>query len=123
MTNFVNMTQHAINIVNNNMTIPFVIEPSGETIRLNEEWNVAKTEGASVSVRLNLENGGIFHLPVLVCKYTASGELPEKVEGTIYIVSAMVAKAYPYREDFLIPAKTVRDENGRIIGCEHLARI
>ena len=66
MTNFVNMTAHPINIVNDNMTIPFVIEPSGETIRLDEEWSVATTQGASVSVRLNLENGGIFHLPILV---------------------------------------------------------
>lgn len=123
MTNFVNMTAHPINIVNDNMTIPFVIEPSGETIRLDEEWSVATTQGASVSVRLNLENGGIFHLPILVCKYTASGKLPEKVEGTIYIVSAMVAKAYPYREDFLIPAKMVRDHNGHICGCESLAHV
>jgi len=122
MTNFVNMTAHPINIMNDNMTIPFVIEPSGEVIRLDEEWGVAQT-GTVESVELNLENGGIFNLTILNCKYTASGNLPEKVEGTVYIVSAMVANAYPYREDFLIPAKMVKDHNGRICGCESLAHV
>jgi len=114
------MTAHPINIMNDNMTIPFVIEPSGEVIRLDEEWsNRANDE----SVELNLENGEIFNLTIMHCKYTASGNIPEKVEGTVYIVSAMVANAYPYREDFLIPAKMVKDHNGRIRGCQALAHV
>ena len=43
--------------------------------------------------------------------------LPEYEFGQFYIVSQLVKSALPDREDLLVPAEVVRDENGNIIGC------
>lgn len=48
--------------------------------------------------------------------------LPDEVEGTVYIVSALVAKAIPGRRDLYSPAGLIRDENGNVIGCRGLCR-
>ena len=50
--------------------------------------------------------------------------LPETEEGTFYIVSRIVAEAVKgKREDCFIVSETIRDEEGRIIGCKSLGRI
>ncbi|MFC0903824.1 hypothetical protein ACFHWD_03850 [Clostridium sp. MT-14] len=49
--------------------------------------------------------------------------LPEPQPDTIFVVSSIVAQAAQNRDDLFIPDDTVRDENGRIIGCRALARI
>ena len=43
-------------------------------------------------------------------------DLPDEVEGTYYIVSAMVRNFLPKRKDLLSPGPAHRDEEGRIIG-------
>ena len=48
---------------------------------------------------------------------------PPIQEGTMYIVSRIVAEALPHRRDLLIPEQTVRDSQGRIIGCRAFARL
>ena len=106
---FINMTPHAINLLTTEGENIATIEPSGSMIRLEEEWSPIGTfdiEGHSVDL--------------MYCEYS-SGSIPEPVEGTIYIVSAMVANNYPDRRDFVMVAKTVRDENGRICGCTAFA--
>lgn len=55
--------------------------------------------------------------------YGTVENLPEPEDGTYYIVSALVAQACPDRHDLLIPDDTVRDEDGRIIGCRALATV
>ena len=106
---FVNMTPHAINLLTTEGENIATIEPSGLTIRLDEEWSPIGTfdiEGHSVDL--------------MHCEYS-SGSIPSSEEGTIFIVSAMVANNYPERKDFVMVAKTVRDDNGRIIGCTAFA--
>lgn len=49
--------------------------------------------------------------------------LPETQEGTIYVVSSLVAQRVPNRTDVFIPNESVRDDQGRIIGCKSLGRI
>ena len=43
--------------------------------------------------------------------------LPRQQPETYYIVSAIVAQAYPERTDFLTVGGIVRDRKGRTIGC------
>ena len=106
---FVNMTMHPINLLTTEGEEIAVIEPSGQTVRLDEEWSPIGT----FTINDHL-------VDLLHCDYS-SGSIPEKVKGTIYIVSAMVANAFPDRNDFVMVAKTVRDDNGRIIGCTAFA--
>jgi len=48
--------------------------------------------------------------------------LPEAQKDTIYIVSKIVAEAVKgQRDDVYIVDKTVRNEQGQIVGCEALA--
>ena len=47
--------------------------------------------------------------------------LPDYEEGVYYIVSALVANAYPERKDLLMVNETIRDDDGRIIGCKSFA--
>ena len=58
---------------------------------------------------------------------TSFGEvdgLPEPQEGTIFIVSALVAQALKgARDDLVVPDDTVRDDRGVIIGCKSFARV
>lgn len=50
--------------------------------------------------------------------------LPEPQPGIFYVVSALVAQAAAgKRDDLLVVNDTVRDEEGRIVGCRGFARI
>lgn len=113
---FVNMTPHTINVLhpiaNNDDPTDIdyktllTIEPSGETIRLSENWTVIGSVG----------NIALYH-----CAFGSEAELPPEQDNRVYVVSAMVANAFPERTDFVMVAKTVRDENGYIMGCEAFA--
>lgn len=55
--------------------------------------------------------------------YGSPEGLPEPVEGTYYIVSALTAQAAKDRHDLLIVDGTVRDADGRICGCTAFGRV
>lgn len=67
------------------------------------------------------EAGEIAGAPIVYQRYGQVQDLPAEVAGTYLIVSALVQAACPERDDLLIPARLVRDEAGRIIGCRALA--
>ena len=104
MTNFVNLTPHALNIhaLEEVVTLP----PSGEVARVS----TTETPGPEV--------GGI---PTTITSLGEVTGLPAPKAGAVYIVSGMVASAAP-REDVMSPGPLVRDESGRPIGCRGLRR-
>lgn len=59
-------------------------------------------------------------VPLVRGTYGRVADLPEPSDGLMYVVSAMVRAACPHRDDLASPALLVRDEAGRIIGCEAL---
>lgn len=62
--------------------------------------------------------------PINVTTYGDVTGLPAPEDGTIYIVSLLVAQALRgTRDDVLIVDDTVRDEQGRIVGARGLARV
>ena len=48
--------------------------------------------------------------------------LPEPADGTVYVVSGMVAARCPDREDVFAPGELVRDGDGNVVGCRGLSR-
>jgi hypothetical protein len=94
-----NLTPHSINLPG--MTIP----ASGQVAR--------------VSVSL-AEAGEIDGVALVRGSYGQVTDLPDAVPGTVYVVSALVRAACPERRDLASPAKLVRDDAGRITGCEAL---
>lgn len=99
---FINLTPHPINIID------------GETLPKCE-----------VPPRVSEEEELLFlvdSLPIYQKSFGAVENLPAPKADTYYIVSAMIASACPKRDDLLVP-RVVRDENGRIIGCDGFYRI
>lgn len=68
-----------------------------------------------------LPNTFNFGMPVMRVWYDGHDEFPNEVEGTYYIVSRLVAENAKYRDDFLMVHRTVRNRDGRIIGCTAFA--
>lgn len=78
---------------------------------------------ARVSVRSEII-GQINGFPISKNFYGEIIGLPEPQPGTFYVVSALVAQAAAGRRtDLLVVNDTVRDQEGRIIGCRGFARI
>lgn len=96
---FVNLTPHEVNI--GDLDFP----ASGTVARVVVEHH---------------EIGEHAGVPLLVGSYGEVSNLPEPEEGVLYIVSAAVRTALPERKDLASPAHLVRDEEGRIIGCQAL---
>jgi hypothetical protein len=91
----VNCTPHAITVCDE------TYEPSGLTIRLDYETSLA---------------GAIGFIPVSKLELVGHN-LPEKVEGKLLLVSAMVLKEFPERDDLIAPNtnEAVRNEKGHIV--------
>lgn len=111
---FVNLTPHAItffqkNLEDQTMNKLLTVQPSGQIARV-----AAKTVVISE---------GFDGVPVTATEYGEVEGLPEPEEGTIYIVSSLVAGRCRDRDDVFIPNESVRDAQGRIIGCLSLGRV
>ena len=104
--NVINLTPHAINVYDGG-TPAVIIPPSGAIARCT----------------MTEEPGGFLALggqpiPLYRTRYGAVEGLPPQSDGTLYIVSALVAAALPEREDLLTVARPVRNAEGQVIGCE-----
>ena len=112
MEKLINLTPHAIIMMDDNENILLVIEPSGDVARVS-----VRTERTETLAMDGIE------IPVSKSVYGEVEGLPEAKDGVIYIVSSLVAQRVPERKDVFIPNESVRDEKGRIIGCKSLGRI
>lgn len=111
MEKIINLTPHTINFVGQDNAIIETIPSSG----------VARATQRREIVDTIVANG--ISLPIARCTYGDVQGLPEPMDDTIYIVSAITAQAVPTRPDVFIVDDSVRDESGRIIGVRGLAHI
>lgn len=100
---FINLTPHVINIV---------LE-DGSTLNVAASGNIARVETAIASA------GFVGGVPTYRRTFGKVVGLPEAAEGTVLIVSALVAQAAP-RADVYSPGELVRGEGGQPIGCKGL---
>lgn len=114
MTQLINLTPHAIMMVNSEGETILTIEPSGTVARVTQS-----TEQLATVTIDGLD------IPVTQNTYGELVNLPEEKEGVALIVSAMVASAGEKlgRKDLFIPNETVRNDKGQIIGCKSLGKI
>lgn len=111
----VNLTPHAITVLKNGEEIA-VYEASGSIARC--EWKTVAV-GEIAGIPLTETRFGKLYL---IDRDRVKHELPEQQDGTFYIVSALVARV-AQREDFIIVDDTVRDDKGRIVGCQSFAHV
>ena len=106
----VNCTPHDVSLITEKGNITF--PRSGIIPRLTEQQN-----------KINSINSNGIEIDIMEKSFNEVEGLPEPQENTIYIVSALVAGAAKDRDDLVIPNDTVRDDQGRIVGCKNLAKI
>ena len=111
----INLTPHAITVLRNGEEIA-VYEASGSIARCESKTVVV---GEIAGIPLTETRFGKLYL---IDRDRVKHELPEMQNGTFYIVSALVARA-AQREDFVIVNDTVRDDSGRIVGCQSFAHV
>lgn len=111
----VNLTPHSITVLRNGEEID-VYEASGCIARCESDTVVV---GEIAGIPLTETT---FGEPYLIDRDKVKHELPKQQDGTFCIVSALVARAAG-REDFIIVNDTVRDNDGRIIGCQSFAHV
>ena len=104
--NIINLTPHSV-----------VIVREGGNITIPASGTLARVAARTATV------GEIDGIPVTSTEFGEVEGLPAPTPGTAYVVSSIVASRVPDREDVFIPNESVRDENGRIIGCRSLGRI
>jgi len=128
----VNLTPHSINFI-----LPYNIEIGQDELGtpeyVTEERSYSLPPSGTVA-RCNVDrekkdkiideiDGWEITIPVTKTRFGEVEGLPEPQEGTIYIVSNLVAQAVPDREDVFFPDDIVRDSQGNIIGCRALGKI
>lgn len=118
LTRYVNTTPHEINLILEGTTI--AIPTSDVSFRVRSESvkvGQLTVDGSPVDVRAR-------RFSDVTC--TIGGEevpLPNQQEGVFYIVSRITAEALLERSDLLMVDGTVRDDDGRIIGCTGFAQL
>ena len=96
---FINLTTHVITEVTTGIVIPM----SGNIARIDKNVETAI-----------IHNGA----PIYATKFGVLNGLPEPVEGTIYIVSAMALNGVPAgRTDVVSTGFVKRDKDGKPLGC------
>ena len=139
--NIINTTPHVINIYMEEQTewneerkfyqvkedeLPVKSIPSsGTTFRMDmQEATITSLVLSNFDLYSSLlreEDSFHFGIPVMRVWYDGHDEFPNEVEGTYYIVSRLVAENAKDRDDFLMVHRTVRDSDGRIVGCTAFA--
>ena len=105
MTQLINLTPHALNIINS----------SGDVIDISASGIIAHCSQESIDV--DIVNG----IRIARQVFGEVVDLPAEKENTMYIVSRLVASACPERRDLVIPGPLVKDEDGKVIGCNGLS--
>ena len=120
MTAIHNMTPHVVTLIVEGVRVDY---PSEGVIRASQKD--VKVDEIVTDLDLGNSSAG-FTIPVFSSSFGAPEGVPEKLDG-IYIVSSLAyqslkAAGMPM-EHFVVPSGTIRDAEGKIIGCKGFARI
>ena len=115
MTEFINLTPHAINIVGSDEKIVKTIEPSGRIARVKVESKIVGQVNGINIVKSTFGN--------------VEGITREEIvdsQNTAFIVSRMVKERINQEWKYnnfmvVIPDDIVRDKDGKIIGCRRFS--
>jgi hypothetical protein len=102
----VNLTPHDLSVVLADESV-CKIPKSGQVARVATKREAARPIGGVQTFR------------------TTYGEvegLPDPVDGTVFVVSGMVAARCPDRSDVFAPGELVRDGDGNVVGCRGLSQ-
>lgn len=107
-----NLTPHAIHVLGEDNQVVLTLPASGVVARATTSRSCVGTvdvDGVAV--------------PVNAASFGDVTGLPDPQPGVAFVVSAITAQAVRDRDDVFIVDDSVRDADGRIIGCRALARV
>lgn len=104
----INLTPHQIDIHTTDGVLS--LPPSGQVARVSQTSTLVGP----------LDVDGGHTVVVNRRRMGAVTGLPDQVDGTALVVSALVAAAVPGRADVFSPGDLVRDSSGKPIGCQGL---
>jgi len=105
----INLTPHPINLVTHTGST-LEIAPSGQVARLGEHYSDVSRVDVD-GARIRLVRKGLNDVQ----------GLPDPQEGVLYIVSAIVCNAEPYRDDLVYACDFVRNDKGQIVAARALS--
>jgi hypothetical protein len=113
-----NYTPHTINIINGSVKVEL---PSVGVIR-------AKSVQTQVGTIYHTESAGVeYAVPEYKLTFGEPEGMPEDIDPDgVYVVSTIAAQALKqagWAGTYMVTCGAIRDEQGRIIGCQGLARI
>ena len=119
-SNIKNYTPHEITLIGDDGK-PLISFPSCGVARCQ----VTRERTGNISVFVSNEGVKKLHLiPINSTNFGQVEGLPEPNGENLFIVSLAVAQAMSEkRSDLLVTDDTVRDENGKIVGCRAFARV
>lgn len=110
MDQIINLTPHDVTILDND---------SNEVARFPSQGCVRL---ASKIEQLTTIETDTIEVPVTITTYGRAENLPPQKAGIWLIVSQVVVQALWERPDLLFPNELIRDERGRVVGCQSLGR-
>lgn len=104
-TSLINCTEHDVVVVFGRRQLVF--KPCGVCPRVESKTSI---------------EGMVGSVPIMSVDLFGITDLPDKQEGTLLIVSRMVADAGQQlgRDDLVYPVNLIRDDKGRVVGAEGL---
>lgn len=112
MIKIVNLTPHNVNFMGESDKVLHVFERCENPPRLKENKELD-----------GLISFNKYFIRVFRKEFQPETNLPPQIDGVFYIVSNLIASAFPDRNDLLIPDDVVRDNDGQIVGCRGFAKV
>ena len=110
MKEIINLTPHEINVIKD-----------GEVILTLPSQGVARAESKSVEVDT------INDIPVTEVSFGSPIDLPSPRENTVFVVSRITIESAKANgrtiEDLLTTDRLVRNDEGKVVGCESFSRM
>ena len=96
------------------------LTPHNLVLQLGDVTKTIASSGVARCQQSGSYAGKIDDVPLVTMAYGAVEGLPEPIEGTVFVVSALVRCAVPMRSDVASPGDLVRDSLGAVVGCRNL---
>ena len=113
MAKIINLTPHPINIIGLGE-----IKPGGNPARLEETTGIVGSLTIEATENPNTKTAVV--IPLIQKRMGEITGLPEPQDGTVFVVSLLVAQA-AHRSDVFAIGESVRDGKGNIVGAKSLA--
>jgi hypothetical protein len=110
----VNLTPHAVTLAR--------LDEACDELRIESTGCARVSMATHCADAVNVDGLPAFRVPVLISEPGRLTGLPAAEEGTLLLVSRMVAEAAPDRIDLVYPDDVVRDAKGEVLHCRALGR-